>query len=322
MRTEPDSASGTGERVHASRVRFSQPFMTRSGFPGSAFRTPSRLGLLVMPLLLSSACDRPLFDFGDQSATTAPGAEEPALATRPETSASLPLYRIQVRFESLRTRVPAGLFSGSEKIWNHLDEEAIPSEVRQLLRNNGLRAGRGRVQDWEPIRALLEAGGPVQTSSSHVQVSNGLPLVLELTAPRPEQTLFLIRADGSSAGATFRDCTDQLRIEYAIDPQDPAAVLLEVMPELLAPRPEPPNFSLRPTLPEDLVRPSRVLRELTVPVRIGPDEFLAFGPSPAVNDSEHLVGTLLLCDRIEGQRLESMYFITPRVIRTEAGLQP
>lgn len=298
-------------------ARWTRPHARRSSLPCSFL--PRYASVLL--ILLLGACNEPLFSSGpgaasqDTASEDGAGAEQAALQQPP-------LYRIQIQFETLRTRVPAGLFSGSDKVWNHIAEEAVGYHAQQLLQRNGMRVGRGRVEDWEPIRALLEAAGPVETSTSNLQVSNGLPLMLELTEPRPEQTLFLIRSDGSSAGATFRDCSDLFRIEYLLDPADPAAVLLDVMPEILAPRPEPPHFALRPTVPEDLVQPSRVLSELAFRIRLGPGEFLAIGPSPMVGDSDHLVGSLLLCDRIEGRRLESMYFITPRVIRTEAGGQP
>ena len=44
------------------------------------------------------------------------------------------------------------------------------------------------------------------------------------------------------------------------------------------------------------------------------DEFFVVGPAPTA-EQEHLIGSLLLQEEIDGRPLESMYFITPRVRR-------
>jgi hypothetical protein len=88
------------------------------------------------------------------------------------------------------------------------------------------------------------------------------------------------------------------------------------MPEIRLPK-QPPRFSAdvpgfidRPILP-----PTRVLRELAAEVEVGPDQFLVVGPSPFIGNA-YLVGALFLCTEVDGRRMESMYFITPRVMNT------
>ncbi len=45
---------------------------------------------------------------------------------------------------------------------------------------------------------------------------------------------------------------------------------------------------------------------------MAPEFFLAFGPSAAAQQG-HLAGSLLLCEEIDGQVFESMYFIAPQI---------
>ena len=104
-----------------------------------------------------------------------------------------------------------------------------------------------------------------------------------------------------------------LRLEYEIPPDSPESVNVDVMPEvrLQSPEPEltPEGWAERPVTP-----PTRVFRELAVRVLIGPDEFLAVGPSLAAHRA-HTIGALMLGQEIEGRPFECMFFITPRVVR-------
>jgi len=223
---------------------------------------------------------------------------------------------LRINFDVFRVRVARGVFSESGKIWNHLDEEAIPADTALLLQRNGLRAARGKLDSWPPIKALLEAETQVETSRSSMMVSNGLPLTVELD-PRPRtQVLFLLRADGHGAGRTYAESTNSLRIEYEIPLTDTNAVVVEAMPEIRLPQ-TAARFAFAPDglIEHPAQRPARVLRELAFRMVVGPDEFFVIGPSSAAHQA-HLAGSLFLCEEIEGRQFESMYFITPRVVAT------
>ncbi len=243
--------------------------------------------------------------------TTAPADSDPALdssGTRRRASTVL-----QLSFDVLRTQVPQGTFSESGKIWNHLDEQILPTEVATVLQRNGLRIARGKVTSWAPIKALLDAEKDVTSIQNAMSVGNGLPLDIELDSQPHDQTLFLFRRDGSWPGATLPGSMNLLHIEYVIPAATPDSVLLEVMPEIRFQPPEPAitpeGWRERPVVP-----PSRMFRELAARVQIGPEEFLAVGPSLAAHRA-HTIGSLMLGHEIEGRRYECMFFITPRVVR-------
>lgn len=254
------------------------------------------------------------------SATTQPAVD----ATAPPTPAPAPDRRgvifLQVNLDILRARAPRGFFSQSEKIWNHIDEGAVTEDSAAMLRRNGFRVGRGKTAAWSPIKAILETEKQIQVSQSQLTVNNGLPLSLQIDPRYREQTLFLYRPDGSLGGVTSPQSTNYLHVEYAIPPTDPDSVMLEVMPEIRQ-RPGASELTINELgqLDQPIVEPTRVFRELACRMLIGPDEFCAIGPGRTVQQ-RYLMGSVLLCEEIQGAPWESMYFLTPRVIRTEQSL--
>jgi len=234
-----------------------------------------------------------------------------------------PVIPLQISFDVLRARAASGVFSESGKIWNHLDEEAIPADTAVILQRNGLRVARGKEDSWPPIKALLEDEEHVETSTNHVAVNNGLPLMVELDRWPRDQVLFLFRPDGSLGGASFPESTNLLRIEYDISlDRRPGALEVNVMPEIRLP-PTPPRFRFGESgfVQGRRQQPTRVLRELAFAMEVGPDEFFVVGPGPRM-ERGHLAGSLLLCEEIEGRRFESIYFITPRVTGTGRSAGP
>jgi len=223
---------------------------------------------------------------------------------------------IQISFDVLRARVPRGFFSQSEKVWNHLNEAAVQPQTGILLQRNGLRVAVGDANSWPPIRALLEQQGSVETSQSRMVLNNGFPLLIEPDPRSRDQTVFMFRPDGSLGGASFPQSINGLMVEYELVGANVDTLKVAVMPQIRLPRqlprlnPESPGFITQPMMP-----PTRVLRELAFTAEIGPQQFVAVGPSRLV-ENPHLVGALLLCEENEGQRLESMYFITPKVVNT------
>ncbi len=269
--------------------------------------------------------------FGEQDTDALSDADEPVdgdsssetLAPPPPDEDAQRVTLLNVRFAVLRARAPAGLATGDDAIWNHLDEEVLSARKRALLNRNGLRAARGIPASWTPIRTVLKHNDEIALSDTDMSVSNGQPLSIEID-PRPrDQVLFMMRPDGTGAGQSFPNSMNYLRVEYRVPADDPEAVTLRVMPELRMPR-DPETIELTPEtwhLPrsETLVH---VLRDLAFDVKIRPDEFLVIGPSAWALDNPHLPGALILCEEIDGRSMESLYFITPSVDQASRMLRP
>lgn len=249
------------------------------------------------------------------------GTGKPAEAT---SSAERAVATLHITLDVQRVRVPRGVLSESSKIWNHLDEEAIPGPKSILLQRNGLRVGRGDVDSWPPIEALLEQESDLETFTNKLAVNNGMPLRVEIDKGPRDQTLFLFRPDGTLGGASFPQSMNYLRVEYQLSTRVPGAIDVTVMPEVCMPRRLAlPDKNAEPSeYPEPAWRhPVRVLRELAFKMTVGPEQFLAIGPS-AMAHQGYLAGSQLLCEDIEGIRYESIYIVTPRLYRAEQTGQP
>lgn len=282
---------------------------------------------LVSVFLLASGCsDWPAWtEQVPASPTTAPSADpgRPGSRSIPgmgdqlgEGAPRRPMMVLQISFDVLRARVPRGFFSQSEKIWNHVNEAVVPQDSAVLLQRNGLRVAVGGADSWPPIRALLEAQGPVETSQNSMTLKNGLPLVIEPDQRMRDQTMFMFRPDGTLGGASFPQSVNGLLLEYELAGAATDELRISVTPQVRLPKQSPrlsrsvPGYIDNPVAP-----PTRVFRELAFTVTAGPGQFIAIGPSRLI-ENVHLVGSLLLCDEREGERMESMYFITPQVLNT------
>jgi hypothetical protein len=292
-----------------------------------AARAATLRALLVGTCLLLAGCPKSGGNAGPSSwtdvfkpkprltVTTAPADQD---LTAGGSGGRQAVAALMLKFDVLRTQVPQGTFSESGKIWNHVDEQVVPAEMAALLQRNGLRVARGKATSWAPIKALLDAEKDVSSFGNAMTLNNGLPLIIELDAKPHDQTLFLFRPDGSWPGATLPGSMNLLRLEYEIPVDTPESVSVNVMPEVRLQAPESSlvteGWTGQPVTP-----PTRVFRELAVRVLIGPDEFLAIGPSAAVRRS-HTIGGLMLSQTVDGRPFECMFFITPRIVRK--GLTP
>ena len=220
-----------------------------------------------------------------------------------------------VTFNILHVRAPVGTFSQSGKIWNHMDPAFLPGETVRLLHRNGLVVARGRADAWAPIRAILETEPRVENAQNTLTVNNGLPLILELDRQPKDQLLFLYRRDGTLAGAPWKASTNLLRIVYGVPPNAPDGLLLEIAPELRldSPAAQAPRGIERWDPGREQAGRSLVIGELAFRVQLAPQEFVAIGPSPATREVPYIMGSLFLTEERQGERLESMYLITPTV---------
>lgn len=254
-------------------------------------------------------------------ATTQPGQNNEI--SRAISGTGGPQIVYQIRFDVVRASVPMGEISGSGKIWNYVNEDIVQAEWAANLRRNGLRVGLGSSSAWPPIRANLEAIRNMRsTAMTPFIVKGGAPLTVEVDRTPRDQVLFIYRPDsGKPVGADFRNSVNAFRIEYAIPPTELDSVALRFVPEI---RLRYPTTEQQFTLNGFQPAPSEGLRaitELAFDAVVPPDHFILIGPSPAVK-TELLAGRALLTVMIDGQPYESLFFITPKVIKVTQGEEP
>jgi hypothetical protein len=249
-----------------------------------------------------------------------PAAETPSLpAANHASGAKQAAIVTRITFDVLQVRVPQGMLSQSGKVWNHLETDFLPAETAKLLHRNGMKAGRGSTDSWPPIKAIFETEPRVETSRNSLALTNGLPLLLELGHPK-DQILFVYHRDGTLAGAPWPTSTNLLRIEYGMSPRRADAMAMDIMPELRpdSPTANEPRGGERWNLMTPMATRSLVLRDLVFRVDLAPGQFIALGPSAVTRELPYVVGSLMLCDERDGEKFESMYFLTPTVTRTGA----
>jgi len=218
-----------------------------------------------------------------------------------------------VQFEVLQVQGPLGEFSGSEKIWNHLDELVVGIETQMVLRRNGFRVGLGRPESWPPVRAILQTVPKRIVRRLPPSLPNSLSVSLELTGQPVDQDIFYYRRDGTLAGDFYRGARDVLRLTWEFNSDNVDEVVVYITPEIrqhrrgLAYKPTPAGVAQVP------IYEGRQFHELACRIVTPKDGYLVIGPSPVVNRAG-LIGKEFLIGEIDGEAYETLLVIVPKVL--------
>ncbi len=172
-----------------------------------------------------------------------------------------------VSFDIYTIRAPLGDAEINGSMWDEIDEQQLPAELRRHLSENGFRAGIVdshlpmkleellQLRDQAPEK--VEIGGTVtdfenepQVRQRHLQVMAGKPaniICMGEQARLPELSVLTRGADGQVNGRTYNKVMGLLAIKAL--PQGDSRARLEVVPELehgdAARRFEPSEGALR-----------------------------------------------------------------------------
>ncbi len=223
--------------------------------------------------------------------------------------------QLAVRFDVLRVRVRQGTTSGSEKIWNHVNEQVIPIAKAQQLRFNGFRVGLITSGAWPAIKAIFDGTEGATARQTSSVISDGSPLTIQLT-PVCYQTIFHYRLDMTLVGRSFYEGATLLRIDHSINPDRLSELTLGIVPEI-----RQPGVSLRWKSTPDGIRQVPVYRgellaALACQIALPSGTGVVIGPSEAIAQ-ETLIGRALLAEEINAEPYERVLFITPTVIRLD-----
>ncbi|GAF88928.1 unnamed protein product, partial [marine sediment metagenome] len=154
----------------------------------------------------------------------------PLLASTAPVAAPATQWVVKCKF--VKVQVPLGSLSSSEKLWNHLDEEAVGAQKRRVLMRNGFRVGVGKSGSWPPIKAILNAAGPDEIVSGEYLLNPLRAMPIKLSNRSIDQTVWHFRPDATLVGAFFPRSTNYWLLRHGIDPERPEVVLLEFTPEV------------------------------------------------------------------------------------------
>ena len=175
-----------------------------------------------------------------------------------------------------------------QAIWHTTDEQIFSEELRNSLKNNGLRIGLLRSSLPAEIEELMQHGGFAGQKVEPLVVNQPVSEPTKIaTTEKTSETSLLIDTGSKVQGKTYRDVTGYLRITASID--DQKGVVLKTTPELhhgemkakfanagnVENAFEPAQMTLK-TMQEE-----EVFKDLAANVRVEPGQCLVIGLDPS-----------------------------------------
>ena len=221
---------------------------------------------------------------------------------------------IELVFDVAQIDLPIDGVRHSRKIWNHVDELRVDSELAMRLGRNGLRVGAGSPDAWPAIRAILEATD-AQVRRDKLVAQRGLPLRIKLASIDEAESIFSYGRDGRLVGKTFPEGDKLFDIDYAFHPQLGGCTDLRISFEIRQDHGvmtwEKRNDIIRQVPAYD----QYVFSDLSVPLTLNMGEFLVVGLGDQ-SDNRYLIGSRFLTFERSGKRYETLLCVTPRPYQT------
>jgi len=223
---------------------------------------------------------------------------------------------LSTNFDIMRVKVPTGMATESETIWNLVDEQVISAQTIQHLRKNGFRIGLTSQDDWAAIKVTLDEAERVVVNRLQFSPKNAGPMRIELDEAPANNTIFFYRPDQTLAGSAWPNSRKLINLHHRVDPEDLHSVFLGIEPEVrqqqTATRWEKTPLGMR----QVRIHAGKVYADLAVTLPVPPQSVLVIGPSPAARHTT-LIGQAFLTDTDDkGQTSEVILFFAPTVVRT------
>lgn len=213
----------------------------------------------------------------------------------------------------LHVQIPAEQAASAARVWNHIRENVMDDTMRLRLRRNGIRFGIGRVDDWAPIKAVLDSiDGAIVFQATPLRVPSGFPLALELSPEPRAQTLFYVDASDTLRGNTWPASRNVLTATYVPDPATRDRLLLQIVPQV---HQELEGWRWVRTQAGMWQVPNQyrtAFPDAALDLVLGPDEFVLITPDEA-DGNALLLGNAFLTAVRENRRYNSYVFLRPEV---------
>lgn len=196
------------------------------------------------------------------------GADAPAMS---------PMFQIRLVVLSHRLRPDAPV----EDIWRLLGATNVPYEKRALWEINDLRLGEGARLAADRMNTLAAETPDRTTQVRMLYARENFDFPILLGGERDAVDFLWADAAGRLAGRHFDRALGQLRCVCRGDPDDPTAVRLAMVPEVLYGPEEMHWVQTGSSVTQKMVRASFVLTDLAAEVRLAPGRILVIGPRAA-----------------------------------------
>lgn len=251
----------------------------------------------------------------EQAATRT--ADSPATPTPTPTPAAAAGYlaspaavrTVRLAFEVLRIHLPVDTVRHSRKIWNHVDELRLDTELVPRLARNGIRAGAVSPSAWPAIQTILDAC-EAEVRRDRWEAQGGLPLSIEVGAIEDSESIFAYDPGNRLVGKTF-DVGDKLvNVDYGVRAELGGCVDLGLAFEIRHDR-GVMTWERRGGILRQVPAIDRhVFTDLSAMLTLNAGEALMIGPSAEARN-EYLVGSRFFVNRQSDHVVETLYCITP-----------
>jgi hypothetical protein len=195
----------------------------------------------------------------------------------PNPDAASPMFQLRVVVLSHRLRPDTPI----EDIWRLLGTTNIPYEKRALWEINDLRLGDGARLAADRMNALATETPDRAAHARMLYARENFDFPIPLGGERDAIDFLWTDAAGRLAGRHFDRALVQLRCVCRGDPDDPAAIRLALVPEVLYGPDEMHWVQTGNSITQKMVRASFVLTDLAAEVRLTPGRILVIGPRSA-----------------------------------------
>lgn len=221
---------------------------------------------------------------------------------------------VRLGFEVLRIDLPAGGIRHSRKIWNHVDELRVDSELVVRAARNGIRLGAASAGAWPAIRTILEAAD-ARLHRKQMLPHGDAPIIIELASVGDHESIFHYGKDNRLVGKTFLGGAKAVILDYAYHPElggcTNIRISLEVRPDQGKREWEPSGSSLgRASLGE-----GHLFEDLIMVLTLNPGEFLVIGPGDQATN-ECIIGGRFFTGERAGENYETLLCVTPKPYKT------
>jgi len=198
-------------------------------------------------------------------------------------------------FDVVIVRIPCTEQAAAQNIWEEIDEQHLPAEVRTRLTQNGFRAGvvgttlpiglsklldlqaQPSEQKSGTTIALADLAQPIRNEHRHMPLRSGRRGEV-VTSGTYDQLPVLIRTEDGVCGQTYAQAQALLAVTPTLLPD--GRVKIDVTPELHHDQPRQRWVGDHGILRLEAGRPRRVFDELAVSATLSPGEMLIFGCLP------------------------------------------
>ncbi len=137
-----------------------------------------------------------------------------AMQTGPVPIARQAAAKNNPRVTLIKLSLPVGTFSGNEKVWRQLDEDALDSQTSILLAENGIRAAVAPQERWAALRKMIDVPGAA--NEQFTLETDGRSSVDIVTHPNiTEQTVSSIDRDREMHVRSFDRCDNSIRLSLS-----------------------------------------------------------------------------------------------------------